>query len=691
MKQLLYKEWREHFKTALIGLAIFALLLTLQVRSGATQLQNFALGGDSQSLASWVQPLLSDALLKEAVFFCAIFGALLGWLQIQAEKHPDLRAFLLHRPVARTTLLWSKLICGAGLYALGAGVPLAGLVIYAVTPGHVAAPFEWAMVLPGLNAFLLGLVFYAAGLLTALRPARWYGSRMFGLAPALIAWGCLFELPEFWQSLAVIGLAGAILGVAVWGGFQTGGDYSNQAWPGRLSLSIVCALAGIILCGGAAVILAKTISPSQPERYCYYQLTRDGGVYRVSKEGLGPVNIVDLNGHPLLDKKTGKTIRREAFDKLRPASISTWVSFLRPWRDGERNWNRWYCNRLRYYMPWQQADKTLWYLTRAGRLAGYDAVTRRPVGVLVPDNDSGNESLAGSRFAWPENYSRPNDFESYNNQPRLLASARSLYLVDVENRTVKPLVSAGQEGGIGGYSADYDQDEVLVVTRDFIRLMNLEGATELQITNEPTRPGGSTTITVSRLETTNQFAVELVDFQRSHQIQWVRAGNEIQWVRGVSDIMRRQQLPPLPEIQWDFSVEQGCLLIIPTAVRMSLKWIVCANFVADHAYDKWDALSLIPVGFSILMGWSLGRRLHFTLRDQAAWAGFNLIFGIPGLLAFLSVQEWPAKAICPHCKRLRRVDREHCEYCGGEFNPPERNGTEIFEPLPAAGGAGTLD
>jgi len=37
------------------------------------------------------------------------------------------------------------------------------------------------------------------------------------------------------------------------------------------------------------------------------------------------------------------------------------------------------------------------------------------------------------------------------------------------------------------------------------------------------------------------------------------------------------------------------------------------------------------------------------------------------------------------------VDREHCEYCGGEFNPPERNGTEIFEPLPAAGGAGTLD
>jgi hypothetical protein len=27
------------------------------------------------------------------------------------------------------------------------------------------------------------------------------------------------------------------------------------------------------------------------------------------------------------------------------------------------------------------------------------------------------------------------------------------------------------------------------------------------------------------------------------------------------------------------------------------------------------------------------------------------------------------------------VDRGQCEHCGADFAPPEKNGTEIFEPL----------
>jgi ribosomal protein L37AE/L43A len=47
----------------------------------------------------------------------------------------------------------------------------------------------------------------------------------------------------------------------------------------------------------------------------------------------------------------------------------------------------------------------------------------------------------------------------------------------------------------------------------------------------------------------------------------------------------------------------------------------------------------------------------------------------------LSVQEWPALESCPNCKKLRVVDREHCEHCGADFAPPEKNGTEVFESL----------
>jgi hypothetical protein len=77
----------------------------------------------------------------------------------------------------------------------------------------------------------------------------------------------------------------------------------------------------------------------------------------------------------------------------------------------------------------------------------------------------------------------------------------------------------------------------------------------------------------------------------------------------------------------------------------------------------------------------LGRRYQFSIAAQAGWAVFLLLFGVPGLLAFLSVQEWPAREACPKCKRLRVVDCTQCEHCGAEWAPPEKTGMEVFAPL----------
>jgi hypothetical protein len=87
---------------------------------------------------------------------------------------------------------------------------------------------------------------------------------------------------------------------------------------------------------------------------------------------------------------------------------------------------------------------------------------------------------------------------------------------------------------------------------------------------------------------------------------------------------------------------------------------------------------------SLPVGWWLGRRYRFSLAVQVGWAVFHLLFGVPGLLAFLSVQEWPAREACPNCKKLRVVDRARCEHCGAGFAPPEKTGTEVFAPLPTA-------
>ena len=126
------------------------------------------------------QPLADAGILWSTAWFCGIFGAVLGWLQVHNERRPDLWAFLIHRPMTRTGIFLGKAMAGLGLYALVVGLPLLGFIVWARLPGHVAAPFELAMLRPVAAYFLAGIRYYFAGMLSDLRQARWYASRVLG-------------------------------------------------------------------------------------------------------------------------------------------------------------------------------------------------------------------------------------------------------------------------------------------------------------------------------------------------------------------------------------------------------------------------------------------------------------------------------------------------------------------------------
>ena len=87
-------------------------------------------------------------------------------------------------------------------------------------------------------------------------------------------------------------------------------------------------------------------------------------------------------------------------------------------------------------------------------------------------------------------------------------------------------------------------------------------------------------------------------------------------------------------------------------------------------------------GAALSPDWLVARTtIHTSLPARLGWVAFQLCFGIPGLLAMLSVEKWQAREACPRCKKLRVVDREKCPHCGAAFAPPEKTGTEIFAPL----------
>ncbi|MGD1086103.1 MAG: hypothetical protein ABSA47_15315 [Verrucomicrobiota bacterium] len=677
MKALIRKEIRENLKAALVGFVIFSLLLIGAYLLSAKWLVYVLANRSVQE--DLAQPLLSPALLAEAACFCAIFGVALGWLQARSEAHWDLWAFLIHRPLTRGQIFRGKTTAGMCLYGFGAGLPAAIFTAVVRWPGHVAAPFEWAMVLPLASIVLTGAAWYFAGMLAGLRQARWFGSRGLGVALALVASTGVFNFSECWRALVLIAIAVAILATSVWGGYQSGGYYGGQPACGKLAL-IVAMTAG---CAGALlgamgllvnlVLLPLTQTSTESSEY---QMSGDGTIYKETTRD-GPEGVVeevaDLDGHPLLDPKTGRRIERAAYQKL--FSVVRRTIFT----DFKRRKNRNdFVDADRFFILLNAKDKTLWYLDHHGRLTGYDGRTRKRVGSLEPRGADGAPAsepfLEGSAY-----------YGFYNQASQiLLATAKTVYQVDFKARAVKPVFTTPSDDEIRGYNATViasSKDDIpptrcfILATRKFVRLFDSEFRPVFAAPYQP-GPVEYPQVDALFLQPTNpatpNFALwfspdpemnERSDFKLPIHVVWLGPGESAARSADLP-ILRRAGVEPWPRTL-------GAALLPPLVVMASVKDI----------YSPWNMLSLALALVSAGIAWSLARRHNSSTSARVGWTLFVLLLGGTGLLALLCVQEWPARESCPNCKKLRAVDREFCEHCQSPFPTPDKNGTEIFAPL----------
>jgi len=95
-------------------------------------------------------------------------------------------SFLLHRSVTRLTILWAKLVATALAFVLSIGVVWTGLYWYACRPDLFPIPEPVQTLINGWIYIVMGLVVYLGTALSALSTARWYTSRIFGLAFATL-------------------------------------------------------------------------------------------------------------------------------------------------------------------------------------------------------------------------------------------------------------------------------------------------------------------------------------------------------------------------------------------------------------------------------------------------------------------------------------------------------------------------
>ena len=226
----------------------------------------------------------------------------------------------------------------------------------------------------------------------------------------------------------------------------------------------------------------------------------------------------------------------------------------------------------------------------------------------------------------------------------------------------------------------YDWNYTIVVTRDFVHL--LIAGRQIGLANT-LRAGlsGLRRCSVSFLEATNRFALWLNANYQTNRIMGWTLPSHVAWLATGQGTLGGTNLPSLSGYQGSAPslTERLLRLVVPPAFYSAPIFLHGTDFFRNFPW-KDLLISVVAAVVCAGIGWCQGRRYHFTVGCQLKWAGFHLLFGLPGLLGFLCVQEWPAREPCPNCKKLRLVDREKCEHCGADLRRRQGTGPKSLNP-----------
>lgn len=656
MNTLWKKELREGAVIAALGCVVLSLLLASNCRYGFS-LERLQLGEPIRTL----QPLLSPELQLATTWFFPIFAALLGFLQGFSERHRDLWAFLVHRPLTRRQLFLGKVTPGLALYAVAGGLPLLGLLLWVRTPGHVAAPFDWAMTLPVLADYLTGVGYYFAGLIVAIRQARWHGTRLLAVGTALLLSFCAWAATGFASVLLGLAVGIPLLVVAAAAVFDANGADDQLPAAGRVALPLTLAPgAAMLVLFGLAVAMVPWMRTRHD--YSYYAMTRDGAVYCVTRQANGDTTITNLAGQPYpFSGAKDRTVLGEFNGKM-----SASVGFV-PGRPAQRPHYR---QPGTFFSVFRAEAGVLWVNDGLrGGLAGFDAATRQSVGYLTPDGFS--------RTVPPR---RPTLQVTHQH----LYGTNALYRVDLAKRELRPVldVPAGdtllkaQElaGGRAG------TPHLVVMTRQSVRLLDENDRTVWSVAYpEALREDGRLSLQWlgDEPDAYHRFALW---FRPPGDFGKPSKPSETGTVYFYSASGQPEGNLTVPALKQDPAGTDWLGEAMAAVAPLTLVW--WGSWYVSPLEDDWRPM-LIASGaggvLAMLVGLALTHPFRLPLGRRVGWSLFLLLAGPTGLLVLWGVEDWPAREACPHCGQPRVVNRAACEHCGQPFNPPPRDGTEIFE------------
>lgn len=692
-----WKELRENAKWACLGLAGLALALCY---AGNAALQQYLTGGAVRTY--W------QAVATTMALGAPLAALLLALLQTVPEQRRDLSAFVLHRPAPRAALYWGKVVTGLTLYALVTVLPLLGVSVWAQRPGHLNGPFVWGLTIPGFASILAGIPFYFAGLLTGLRPSRWYASRP-------IAAALLVALPlnvdifiAVWPGVLLTTIAAVLFAVAARAAYITRGTFDGASPRDRASLAAVLYLASVlavVLLGACLTFVQRLVPIAAPPRsvgdvssWTAYHVLNDGELVtqttqavRSDPAAVSYAPVRDALGRPVSaiaskDRVGGS----EPYLMLPTADRSARPQFF---REPDSYLNTGMLNAGEFLGE-------SWYWTPAtGQLSVYRPRTHGVSGVFGP---AGFAPLAhperAGRFAAPlRRVTVLATGEIYflsGGVAYLIAPRRNEVLrialpfpseeVEAVGMLAEPRLNRSN-GTVDTTDREPDMPAVAMATRSKFAVVSHKGDV-LFVVNREFDTAKYPSVSALGVNDTGDVQFWYIPPRSHHAIYqvsvWSAKGRHIA-------TYPLPKLPyidhPAPAVPADWS--DG---LVPAAAAVAqLGWLAANRPRLSEFGDVVDRLPnlnerasqehILAIGIlCAIAGFLIARRRLFKPLQSAVWALGMFWLGIPGLLMLLSMEDFPARVSCHQCKKMRVVTRDICEHCAVPFPGPAMDGAEIF-------------
>lgn len=684
MKALLWKEWRESTRWAVLAALVFGVCEVAVLRRPYQP----RFGGDGIGLCR-------ATFLSLTVYGSALIGLGLGVWQMLPELRRDRWATLRHRPLPVGHLYLGKLLAGASLYLLAIGLPLLASLWLIGTPGHFAIPFVPASVEPALVDSLGGFSFYLAALLAVLEAGSLI-RRALPVLAALLVTDFALDAQYFWIALAAQGALALALAVAGWGAVHARERWSARPWAGRAG-ALAVAVLGVAGLGHLVVLMSNVAGRTAQVQYESMEFLQDGRVIRETTVDGMFRSAVDLDGHPVSEAEfrefqtEGKTVRT----CFVTGNIGSPHGLELPvYRPGYRQSPGYLADIGTYLSP---AAEVWFFLGRAGRFVGLGLADKREVATFGPEGFAGpgvrRQGYIGDTPPYPP-----------NGDPQMEWGPTAVKLIDFPKREILSLRLPPGDTISGAaplifYEAGIKHTYIGVALANRVAIFQTDGKllAELPFDREMDRWGD---INVGMTPKFDRFYLWYSPSQWIAETTKTKMPSYLEVLDAGGKLLSTREITPSPEApmppRWsDWVAGQ---LRTPVGWGVAKLWYASGRHIVygvvqvDGSYMgsimTQPVPSLVPLFLAVLLApiaWLLARRAHAPPRECWGWALLTLAVGWVGPAVFWLCGERPKTKPCPRCAQPRRLDREACAHCGAVWGARPADGSEILEPALTGG------